>query len=170
MANATETTLSQVEENVSSREAIVFSGESRNMAIGFAMLAAGIAAFVADLTKRVADSQRQPTRPQSGIRGVEIDAHEAPAASRAERPSSEHRAHGQAVEVGRRHPELELELARLADMPARSCHGFVTISAASDGIGSSPGHVIGEGPDVRNATRPAACAISRRRSQAGDDR
>lgn len=50
MANATETALSQVEENVPSRNAIVFSGESRSMAIGFAMLAAGIAAFVADLT------------------------------------------------------------------------------------------------------------------------
>ncbi len=50
MANGTETTTMSVEQTAARHNAIVFGGETRNMAMGIAMLGSGIAAFVAGLT------------------------------------------------------------------------------------------------------------------------
>jgi hypothetical protein len=50
MADATETTTIVAEQAAPRRNAIVFGGETRNMAMGIAMLGGGIAAFIAGLT------------------------------------------------------------------------------------------------------------------------
>lgn len=50
MADVTETTTMSIEQATPRRDAIVFGGETRNMAMGVAMLGGGIAAFVAGLT------------------------------------------------------------------------------------------------------------------------